>query len=222
MRDVFDITGKKFGYWTVLRRDEEKQNSRNSYWICKCVCGKVRSITRSTLISGKSKSCGCVVFSKKGINSTHGMSKDRLYNIWANMRKRCFNQNDQAWERYGGRGITVCDEWKNNFVNFMEWAYKNGYSESLTIDRIDVNGNYEPSNCRWITRGEQQANRTNTVWVVYNGEEKCLRSLCQEVGFPYKTAYRRLQRLECRGEEITVDKLLAPIQEKKISYKYRH
>ena len=157
-----DISGHQFGYWTVLRRDTEFKGSY-SKWICQCECGTVRSVSRSSLISGRSSSCGCHSFdNRKGMNATHGMSKTRLYHEWTSMRRR------------------------------------------------------------WITNAEQQSNRTNTIYVDYNGEKWCLRTLCNKIGFPYKNAHRRFQKMMKRGQPIDTDKLFDPIDPKYISFRYRN
>lgn len=107
-----------------------------------------------------------------GVNRTHGLSKTRLYTIWAGIKNRCYCSNNKNYRNYGGRGIEVCDEWKNNFVFFYNWSIKNGYKDNLTIDRIDVNGNYEPNNCRWTTMKEQAHNKRNTRKITIMGETK--------------------------------------------------
>lgn len=218
----YDITGEKFGHWTVIGRDFDRPTDRNTYWLCKCDCGEIRSITRTSIVSGKSKSCGCMRGEHlKGINKTHGMSKTRIYHEWASMRKRCKSENDRCASSYYLRGITVCPEWDSDFMAFYEWAMDNGYNDSLTIDRIDNGKGYSPDNCRWITIEQQQSNKRNTVFVEYQGEKWCLRTLCENIGFPYKTAHRRYMRMTRRGEPITTDKLIAPIDESKIPFRYR-
>jgi len=216
------MVGQKFGYWEVIKKDDHHPGSRNSFWICRCQCGTVRSITRSSLITGRSSSCGCKPSeNRKGINMTHGMSKTRLYHEWLSMRRRCKNPKLKSSECYVGKGITVCDEWQT-FEPFHAWAIENGYDDSLTIDRIDNSKGYSPSNCRWVTNEEQQQNKTNTVSIEYNGESWCLRTLCTHLGFPYKTAHRRYMRLKHAGKEISADKILEPIHTEKIAKRYRN
>lgn len=218
----YDISGKQFGYWTVLYKDKSRKGNRNSFYVCKCKCGKIKSISRSSIVSGKSKSCGCWESpNKKGINSTHGMSKTRLYHEWLSMRRRCKNPNDKSATSYYQKGIRVCDEWDSDFSAFRDWALSNGYADNLTIDRIDNSKGYNPYNCRWITSEEQQQNKTNTIYIEYNGKVWCLRTLCVEIGFPYKLAHRRYKRALKSGKPISTDILFAPVHSEKIPYKYR-
>ena len=206
-----DMTGQKYNSWTVLRKDGERSNGKHTYWICECECGSVRSITRSALISGASKSCGCKPRNSKGVNSTHGMSKTRIYHEWLSMRRRCaaaHTVKDAAY--YYEKGIRVCDEWQNDFIAFRDWAYANGYAEDLTIDRIDNSKGYGPDNCRWITNAEQQANRTNNVMFDYHGETLCLRQICQREHANYRLAHQRYRTAVKKGEIVSLEKLLAP------------
>lgn len=155
--------GDRFGRLVIIQEAPKHGNFR--YFECRCDCGNVKTIAMGALRKGITKSCGCFMNEAKRASKpckwkeNHSYVGTRLYKIWGGMKKRCFNPKDHAYNWYGGRGITVCDEWKTRFICFREWALSNGYSDTLTIDRIDVNGNYEPNNCRWVTIQEQQKNR---------------------------------------------------------------
>lgn len=130
----------------------------------------------------------------KNPNYKHGQRKTRLYRIWANMKSRCHNPKTSFYNRYGGKGVTVCDEWKNNFQAFHDWAVTHGYSDDLSIDRIDVNGNYEPGNCRWVSTKAQAKNRSNNHIVIVDGVSKSLMEWCEIYSINYKTVRDRLKR----------------------------
>lgn len=218
-----DIVGKRFGKLVVIGRDHSFKHPKYTKWICKCDCGNEKSINRNSLVQGRTKSCGCESHKgKKGINRTHGMSNTRIFGIWEKMRQRCKNQNDKYYSQYGGRGISVCMEWDSSFEKFYQWSVDNGYSDNLSIERIDVNGNYCPENCSWIPMSEQPRNRTNTIRVFYNGKEWCLRTLCGHLGFPYRSAYRRYSRWKKAGKVFSTKDLFAPIETKKIAFRCRH
>lgn len=188
MGDVLkDLSGMRFGHWIVLRRGKNIGNC--VAWLCKCDCGTERLVQGTSLKGGLSKSCGC----KKSENhfKTHGQSNTRLYSIWQQMKNRTLSPSNHKYNDYGGRGIKVCNEWLT-FESFMQWALTHGYSDKLQIDRIDVNGNYEPSNCRWVGKRENMLNRRNTLIVSYKGETKPLLTLCEELGIPYRTIYNRI------------------------------
>lgn len=182
MRKV-DMLGRKFGLLTVVEEAEERKDGKVC-WICKCDCGNECTVIGKNLRNGNTQSCGCMKKSIGDKTRTHGMRNTRLYKIWHDMKRRCYDKRRKAYERYGGKGIQVCDEWKNDFMAFYNWAMDNGYQENLTIDRIDNDGNYEPSNCRWATQKEQQNNRTNNRYVTYEGETMTVAQMEQKHGIP--------------------------------------
>lgn len=157
-----DLSGQKFGKLTVIKLDHVSDGGNKQY-LCQCDCGNVDIVDSGNLKRGLAKSCGCTRLKHIPRRITHGYSGTRLYNVWSGMKERCFNKNNKRYKDYGGRGITICPEWLY-FENFRDWALKTGYDENAergecTIERKDVNGNYEPNNCCWITNQEQQLNK---------------------------------------------------------------
>ena len=170
MAQVNDLSGIRFGRWTALRRVESDRHG--VFYLCSCDCGKTGIINAADLKRGKSTSCGCLRDEKTKArlpaqNSihkrTHGASDSRLYSIWLGMKKRCNYPKTNGYANYGGRGIQVCGEWMQSFEIFQTWALSHGYREDLTIDRINVDGNYCPDNCRWATRSEQEHNKRRST-----------------------------------------------------------
>ena len=150
-------------------------------------------MTGKRLRSGESRSCGCLAAEQTAArNRTHGQTGTRLYKIWQGMMTRCTNPADRNFQKYGARGIAVCDRWKS-FETFAE-DMAHGYADHLTLDRIDARGNYEPGNCRWATQTEQQRNRTNNRLVTYQGAAKSLAEWCDQLGLPYRAVMQRLHR----------------------------
>ena len=190
MSKIADMTGLRFGKLVVTGRKVE--NGRG-YWICACDCGNETVARTDSLKSGHTSSCGCVgLASRQEALTKHGYWGSRLYNTWHGMIQRCTNPNSRSYSRYGGRGIRVCTEWRNSFEAFCDWATANGYSDELTIDRIDVNGNYEPSNCRWATKQEQANNRRTSSIIAFKGESHTLAEWSRITGIKRSTIVSRL------------------------------
>lgn len=199
MSKALDLTGERYGNLTVIKRVENSKNG-HSNWLCKCDCGNYTTVHSGHLREKRgTKTCGCS-WKKVGERTyKHGMKKTRLYRVWNGIKKRCFNENEPSYPQYGGRGITVCDEWKNDFQAFYDWAITNGYDKNskrgeCTIDRIDVNGNYEPSNCRWVDMKIQSRNRRNTIYIEQNGEKISLIELCEKQDLNYSRVQSRMAR----------------------------
>lgn len=151
-----DLRGYKFGKLTVVSFSH--MIGKHSYWKCICECGNEHTVRSDCLKNGLVKSCGCLNTNDR--EKPDSIKKHKLYRVYWGMKQRCYNPNQKHYNRYGGRGITVCDEWRNDFQAFYDWSMSHGYKEGLTIDRIDNDGNYEPSNCRWVTQAEQNLNKT--------------------------------------------------------------
>ena len=199
MGGFIDMTGKKYGILTVIERIGTA-NDKQALWKCKCDCGNVCNIRGRDLRVGHTRSCGCMSHewtnNKKKI---HGKTDTRLYNVWLSMKNRCYRENVRAYEHYGGRGIKVCLEWQE-FIPFMEWAYSNGYDENAargqcTLDRIDVNGNYEPSNCRWVSVSVQANNRRNNRLIEFDGQIRTSKQWSDITGISRANIENRIDNL---------------------------
>jgi len=185
-----DLTGKRFGNLVVTGFNGIRKNSLY-YWNCKCDCGNTSIVQTGHLNNGNIKSCGCLRIKKI---TTHNESRTKLYHVWQNMKDRCFNAKSQLFILYGKRGITVCKEWLENYETFKAWAISNGYKEGLSIDRINVNGNYEPSNCRWADSKTQNNNLRSNHTLTYNGETKTLTQWAEFFGLKPVTLSRRIKK----------------------------
>lgn len=184
------LVGQRFGKLFVLDRVKKQacsSGNKSSKFLCQCDCGNIVEVRRDHLLSGRTSSCGCNSHPIK-----HGLLKSRLYGIWVGMKNRCYNINSTYYKNYGGRGITICDDWHYDFISFYNWSIANGYSDDLSIDRIDVNGNYEPSNCRWVTDKVQGRNRRNNIYITYNDVTKTLAEWAELTGINYNTLYHRI------------------------------
>lgn len=179
-----DLSNKRFGKLTALRFSRSDEHGI-TFWWCRCDCGNEIEVAYNNLKYGNTKSCGCW-------HEKHLETGSRLYKCWQDMKSRCEYAKDFNYHNYGGRGIKVCDEWCNSYLSFRAWALNNGYTPTLTIDRIDVNGNYEPTNCRWVTLEAQQNNRRNNIYVEYNGETLTLRQLAKKYSEPNGISYKTL------------------------------
>ena len=194
------MIGQKFGRLKVIKELSERKNGGKVYK-CLCDCGNYTDVRGSFLRNGKTKSCGCLM---NDTNTKHSKYNTRIYNIYYGIIQRCYNKNDKYhYPHYGGRGIKMCDEWLNDFMNFYKWAMDNGYKDNLTIDRIDNDGNYEPNNCRWTTTYEQNKNRSCSLLVTYKGKTKTITEWIKtlKLDVPYITINKRLLKYGYSVEE---------------------
>ena len=191
MPNFIDLAGQTFERLTVIKR--APNIGKEVYWECLCSCGNSVVVRARNLRSKHCKSCGCLqkesVANTGKRNATHGESQTRLYTIWKNISQRCTNKHSSNFKNYGARGITVCEEWRHSFESFRDWALANGYTDGLTLDRIDNNGNYCPNNCRWATATAQANNRRNNI--IYHGVP--LKSYCKRHGLNYKRVHERIK-----------------------------
>lgn len=187
------MIGNRYGRLTVIRDSGERRRGE-ILWLCECDCGNTIVLRGSSLRSGNNRSCGCFRREvEKTRNITHGRTGTRLYHIWNGLIQRCFNPNNPSWDRYGSRGIGVCEEWQT-FEPFFKWASANGYSDNLTIDRIDNNKGYSPDNCRWADVETQANNKRTNHYIEYCGKTMTLAQWAKHIGVNPKTLATRLQR----------------------------
>lgn len=185
-----DLMGQRFGELVVIAASPSEKGF--AMWKCQCDCGNIITTRANSLLTGNTTTCGC---GRIRAITKHNKTGTRLFNIWRNIKERCENKSYYNYRLYGGRGIRVCAEW-HDFEAFEKWAFANGYDETAkrgacTIDRIDVNGNYEPSNCRWISTKEQANNKRNTVFITYNGVTKSLSEWAEEMDIKKNTLWWR-------------------------------
>lgn len=202
-----NIANQRFGRLVALERVEDritKSGRKIIQYKCRCDCGNEKVVDARHLKDGSIISCGCYLHEMliengkrvaKKPSNIHHLINSRIYRIWGNMVNRCTNINNPAFGRYGGRNITVCDEWKDSFETFYEWAKLSGYNDNLTIDRIDNNSGYAPDNCRWVNRYVQANNKRNNILYCYDGKTLTLSEISRMVNIPYKTLHRRINTL---------------------------
>ena len=180
-----NLVNKRFGDYTVIA-ETEKRNP--TMFLCRCKCENEVEVRSGDLINGSSKGC------RKCTNITHNMTETRLHRTWSDMKTRCYNSKNEYFKDYGGRGIIICDEWKNDFISFYEWATRNGYKNDLTIDRVNNDGNYEPNNCKWSTMKEQNNNQRRKQYII-NNISKSLPEWCEFTGLNYNMVYQRIHTI---------------------------
>lgn len=181
--------GMKFTRLTVI------EYAQNYKWKCKCECGNDVFARGCDLVKGMTKSCGCLRIDRVTKMATkHGDCEKRIYKIWGHIKSRCNSPNDDRYKDYGGRGIKICEEWESDYTAFKSWSISNGYAENLSIDRINNDGNYEPSNCRWITNKEQLRNMRRNRILTFNGESHCVAEWADIVGMSYDVLITRIKR----------------------------
>lgn len=186
-KNIKDITDQKFGKLTVIKISG-KSKSGNIKWLCKCDCGNTTEVIGSKLRNGYTKSCGCLKFSAQA----QGYSATRLYQIWTNMHRRCYDSRHDNFKWYGAKGIFICDEW-HQFMSFRTWALTNGYADNLSIDRINPKGIYEPSNCRWQTQKQQMNNVSSNKILYFEGKKYTQSEFADNFNLSYHTVTNRIR-----------------------------
>ena len=199
-----DLTGLSFGRLTVISRVDDyvtpSTKRRRAQWLCRCECGTEKVVLGEALTRGLTLSCGCLQKERASeARTTHGLTSSRLYSVWSSINGRCYDPDLPTYHRYGGRGITVCDEWRESFQAFHDWAFANGYDENAprgqcTIDRIDNDLGYTPDNCRWVTQEVQMNNVSYNHYETYNGETKTVAQWAKDYNIPYALLLDRLNR----------------------------
>ena len=204
-----DLEGKRFGRLTVIRR-VGRNKWRDSIWECSCDCGNVTTVSEGHLKSGHTTSCGCFARDERSRRATrHGLlmggKKPRTFIIWNGMKARCFNPRSTSYPRYGARGISVCNEWLD-YETFNRWAMSHGYADGLELDRIDNDGPYCPSNCRWVTRSRNQRNTSRTHMMTISGKTQCVSDWISELGISKSTFYQHLNNDPDGGQRYFIER----------------
>lgn len=206
-----DLIGMRFGLLVAQSYSHSVKNSTSNgykhYYNCLCDCGNVCIVERQSLKYSNTRSCGCLrskqlITRNKETASRNGDSvkHERLYDIWGAMFQRCTNPNSKGYQYYGGKGIKICDEW-HDWERFKQWSLSNGYQDALTIDRIDTNGNYEPSNCRWVDTIVQANNKTTNKYITFNNKTQSLAEWCRELNLDYDRTKQRINACNMTPEQ---------------------
>lgn len=185
-----DITGQKFNHLTVV--SYAGQSNGRTMWNCLCDCGNTVVVDSNSLKSGNTTACGCRKSEGWRNSLTHGKSHTRLYRIWRSMKQRCYNVKNEYYMNYGGRGITICAEWLNDFQAFYDWSMAHGYQDDLTIDRKNNDKGYSPENCQWVTRTAQMNNTRINKIIEYKGRKQTMAEWAKELNYPYRILYSRI------------------------------
>lgn len=194
MSKILDRSGIKYGRLTAISIDKVIYK-QGAYWLCVCECGN-ETVVRGNMLGRQTNSCGCLnkeQYKKNLGRFVNGKMQSRLASIWYHMKSRCYNEKDTNYKSYGALGISVCGDWLEDYLNFERWSLINGYSENLSIDRIDPKGNYEPNNCRWANQEVQSNNKKNTLFVEFENEVISLKQAYNKIKpqISYQTAKTR-------------------------------
>lgn len=204
---IDQLIGKAYGKLKIL--SEANSRGRDRFVLCRCECGNEKEYRLADVKFGGSTNCGCIRKEKlRAKHTTHNLSRHPLHRVWMGIKERCYYPKHQKYERYGGRGIKVCDEWKDDFKSFYDWAMANGYKKGLEVDRHpNTDGDYEPSNCRITTVLKNRRNKDNLVFLEYNGQRKCITEWAEEVGINARRIRERIKKLGWSVEQaLTIPK----------------
>ena len=199
MSKLIDLSNKRFGKLVVIKR-VGTGNHKRPLWLCKCDCGKEKLVNGQSLRDGGALSCGCYGRERRIKGHTkHSKTDTRLFNVWQNIKRRCYTKTNPSYKYYGACGVKVCKEWRESFEAFYTWAIANGYDENApkgvcTLDRVDIYGNYEPNNCRWVSMKAQNFNRKANVILEYNSKKQTLTEWANELNINPSTLYHRIKR----------------------------